>query len=445
MLIIGNGRMITRDASKAFIENGAVAMDGNTIVMVGTTDEVKKAYPDGEFVDARGGVIMPAFINTHEHIYSSFARGLSIKGYNPKGFLDILDGQWWTIDRHLTLEQTRLSAMATYIDSIRNGVTTVFDHHASFGHITGSLSAIESAAKDLGVRTCLCYEISDRDGMDKSRESVMENVNFIKHALADDSDMIAAMMGMHASFTISDETMELCNELKPDGVGYHIHVAEGIYDLHQCLKEHSTRIVDRLYDWNILGPKTLLGHCIYINEHEMDLIKETDTMVVHNPESNMGNACGCPPTMELVHKGIVTGLGTDGYTHDMLDSWKVANILHKHHLCDPNAAWGEVPKMLFENNAIIANRYFKKPLGVLKEGAAADVIVMDYNPLTPMRADNVNGHLLFGTTGHDVVTTVCNGKVLMKDREVLVCDVDKVMADCRQSAQELADDINGGK
>ena len=108
MLIIGNGRMITRDASKAFIENGAVAMDGNTIVMVGTTDEVKKAYPDGEFVDARGGVIMPAFINTHEHIYSSFARGLSIKGYNPKGFLDILDGQWWTIDRHLTLEQTRL-------------------------------------------------------------------------------------------------------------------------------------------------------------------------------------------------------------------------------------------------------------------------------------------------------------------------------------------------
>ena len=88
-------------------------------------------------------------------------------------------------------------------------------------------------------------EISDRDGMEKSRESVMENVNFIKHALADDSDMIAGMMGMHASFTISDETMALCNELKPEGVGYHIHVAEGIYDLHQCLKEHGKRIVDR--------------------------------------------------------------------------------------------------------------------------------------------------------------------------------------------------------
>ena len=271
----------------------------------------------------------------------------------------------------------------------------------------------------------------------------MENVNFIKHALADDSDMIAGMMGMHASFTISDETMALCNELKPEGVGYHIHVAEGIYDLHQCLKEHGKRIVDRLHDWNILGPKTLLGHCIYVNEHEMDLIKDTDTMVVHNPESNMGNACGCPPTMRMVQKGILTGLGTDGYTHDMMESWKVANVLHKHSLCDPNAAWGEVPQMLFEGNAKIANRYFKKQLGVLKEGAAADVIVIDYNPLTPMNESNINGHLMFGVNGSMVQTTVCNGKVLMKDREVLVCDEAKVMADCRQAAKELADDING--
>ena len=445
MLVIGNGKLFTRNDEMPFVENGAVAIEGTKIAAVGETEAIKKQYGDAEFIDAKGGVIMPAFINTHEHIYSAMARGLSIKGYNPKGFLDILDGQWWTIDRHLTLEQTKYSAVETLISCIRNGVTTVFDHHASFGQIGGSLFTIADVAKELGVRACLCYEISDRDGMDKARESVMENAEFIRYALKDDTDMIAGMMGMHAQFTISDATMELAAANKPDEVGYHIHVAEGIEDLHDCLKKYGKRIVDRLMDFNILGEKTLLGHCIYINPHEMDLIKDTNTMVVHNPESNMGNACGCPPTMELVHRGILTGLGTDGYTHDMIESYKVANVLHKHHLCDANAAWGEVPKMLFENNAAIANRYFKKPLGVLREGAAADVIVMDYNPLTPMRADNVNGHLLFGTTGHDVVTTVCNGKILMKDREVLVCDVDKVMADCRQSAKELADDINGGK
>ncbi len=443
MIIIGNGRLVTRDKDQPFIENGAVALDGQVIARVGTAEELKREFPDARWLDARGGVIMPAFINIHEHIYSAFARGLNINGYNPKGFLDILEGMWWTIDRHLTLEQTYLSAMATYIDCIKNGVTTIFDHHASFGHIGGSLFQIEEAARRTGVRSCLCYEVSDRDGEEKARESVLENEAFIRHAQADDSGMIAGMMGMHASFTISDKTMDLCAAHRPSGAGYHIHVAEGIEDLHACLRVHGKRIIDRLMDWGVLGEKSLAAHCIYINGHEMELLRETDTCVVHNPESNMGNACGCPPTMELVHRGVLTGLGTDGYTHDMLESYKVANVLHKHHLCDANAAWSEVPLMLFENNRKIASRQFDRPLGILKEGAAADVIVLDYIPLTPMNEDNVNSHVLFGMSGRSVVTTVANGKVLMKDRVLVDIDEEKVMADCRQAAEELKRAING--
>ncbi len=344
---------------------------------------------------------------------------------------------------HYTMPQIRCSAMDTMLSCIKNGVTTIFDHHASFGQIGGSLFTIAEAAKELGLRACLCYEVSDRDGKDKARGAVLENEEFIRYARKDGSDMVAGMMGMHAQFTISDDTMELAAAHKPEGVGYHIHVAEGIEDLHDCLKKYGKRIVDRLMDWNILGEKTLLGHCIYINSHEMDLIRDTDTMVVHNPESNMGNACGCPPTMELVRRGVVTGLGTDGYTHDMTESYKVANVLHKHHLCDANAAWGEVPKMLFENNAVIANRYFKAPLGVLREGAAADVIVVDYDPPTRLDETNLNGHILFGMTGRDVVTTIGNGRVLMKDREILVADTEKVMAECRAEAKKLWTSING--
>lgn len=442
MLVIGNGRVITRDASRPFIEDGAVVVEGRTISRVGTDGEMRAAFPGAEYIDANGGLIMPAFINAHEHIYSAFARGLSINGYAPKGFLDILDGLWWTLDRNLTLKDVYLSAMATYIDCIKNGVTTIFDHHASFGAIGGSLFEIERAANEAGVRSCLCYEISDRDGMDKARAAVMENAEFIRHALKDGGGMIAGMMGVHAQFTVSDETFELAAANKPDEAGYHIHVAEGIEDLHHCLKHYGKRIVDRLMDRGVLGEKTLLGHCIYINSHEMDLIKETGTMVVHNPESNMGNACGCPPTMELVRRGVLTGLGTDGYTHDMMESYKVANVLHKHHLCDPTAAWAEVPQMLFENNAKIAGRYFKPELGVLKKGAAGDVIVVDYNPPTPMYEGNVNGHLLFGVTGRDVVTTVANGEVLMKDRKLTMIDEEKIMADCRQAAARLAARIN---
>lgn len=443
MILVGNGRLVTRNSENPFIENGAVAINGNEIVDFGEYSSIKEKYNDAEFIDAKGKIIMPAFVNMHEHIYSAFARGLSINGYNPDGFLDILDGMWWTIDRNLDNELTRLSAISTYMDCIKNGVTTIFDHHASFGEIPGSLFAIEDAAKELGVRSCLCYEISDRDGMDKSKASVKENVDFIKHAQSDKSDMIAGMMGMHASFTISDETMELIRDSMPENTGIHLHVAEGILDLHECLKKYGKRIVDRIYDWNLLGEKSMLAHCIYINSHEMDLIKDTDTMVVHNPESNMGNACGCPPTMEIFHKGVLTGLGTDGYTHDMTESYKVANVLHKHHLCDPNAAWGEVPEMLFTNNPKMANRYFKKELGIIKKGAAADVIILDYIPNTPMNENNINSHVLFGMTGRYVTDTIANGKVLMRNRELTVIDEEAAWAKVREGAAKLAKKING--
>ncbi|MGB4660252.1 MAG: putative aminohydrolase SsnA [Mobilitalea sp.] len=442
MILIGNGKVITRDSSRPLIENGAILVEGTRIKKVGTTEELKAEFPNAGWVNAKGGLIMPGLINTHNHIYSAMARGLSINGYHPQGFLDILDGLWWTLDRHLTLEQTKQSAIATYIDCIKNGVTTVFDHHASYGSIEGSLFTISDAAKELGVRTCLCYEVSDRDGEDKMRASVKENADFIGYAAKQTDDMTKAMMGMHAQFTISDKTFDLCRQNTPDNVGYHIHVAEGIEDLHASLKKHGKRIVNRLMDEGILGPKTLAAHCIYVNPQEMELLKETDTMVVHNPESNMGNACGCPPTMEIFNRGILTGLGTDGYTNDMFESYKVANILHKHSLCDANAAWGEVPAMLFEGNAKIANRYFDTPLGILQEGAAADIVIADYDPLTPLNENNINSHMLFGLTGNKVVTTMINGKVVMRDRELLFIDEAKAMADCREQAALLAKSIN---
>lgn len=442
MLLVGNGRLVTRGENHRLIENGCVAAEGTLIRAVGETAELRKRYPEAEFIDAHGGLIMPGLINAHNHIYSAMSRGISINGYNPQNFLEILDGMWWTIDRNLLLEDTRYSALATYVDCIKNGVTTVFDHHASFGEIPGSLFAIADAAKELGVRTCLCYEVSDRDGEEKMKQAVRENADFIKVCKNDDSDMKKAMMGMHASFTLSDASLALCRENTPADVGFHIHVAEGMDDVYDCLKKYNKRLVNRLFDNDILGEKTICGHCIHINGLEMDILKQTNTMVVHNPESNMGNAVGCPPTMEMVHRGILTGLGTDGYTNDMYESLKVANVLHKHNLCDPNAAWGEVPQMLFYGNAAIGARYFQTKLGALEEGAAADIIVSDYDPLTPLTADNINGHTTFGLTGRSIVTTVINGQVRMKDRELVGIDEHEIMAKAREHARGMWSRIN---
>lgn len=443
MLLVGNGRVITRDEQNPYLLDGCVAIKDDTIVEVGDTSILKGSYPGAAFIDAHGGVIMPGLINAHEHIYSAFARGMSIRGYNPKGFLDILDGLWWTLDRHLLVKDTRASADATMIDCIENGVTTVFDHHASYGEIEGSLFAIADSAKQYGVRVNLCYEVSDRDGAEKMREGVQENVDFIRYAKQDNTGMVAGLFGLHAQFTLSDDTLTYCREQAPDGTGFHIHVAEGIEDVYACLKEHGKRPAFRLYDFGILGPNSLLGHCTHVSEAEIDLIHATESNVAHNPESNMGNAIGCPPTIHMLHKGICVGLGTDGYTNDMLESLKVAKLLHQHNLHDATTAWGEAPQMLFENNAKLASKAFGRPIGVLKPGAAADVIVLDYTPLTPMGADNIGGHILFGMGGHNVIHTIIAGKVKMKDRVLTEVDKQAVLAHCRADAADLWNRING--
>lgn len=442
MLLIGNGRLISRGAGARFWEDGCVGIAGDTIAEVGATSVLRAKYPRAEFLDAKHGVIMPGLINMHHHIYSAFARGLAVNGYSPESFMAILSGLWWRLDRALSLDDVKYSAYATYLDCIKNGVTTVFDHHASFGSVDGSLFAISDAAKELGVRTCLCYEVSDRDGEGKMRQAVLENASFIQAANKDESDTQQGMMGMHAAFTLSAAALDYCAANTPEGTGYHIHVAEGMEDVFVSLKKYGKRVVNRLFDHGILGEKTIAGHCIHINHQEMELLRETGTMVVHNPESNMGNAVGCPPVLELLKRGVLAGLGTDGYTSDMLESYKVANIFHKHHLGDPGAAWGEIPQMLFENNAVMANRYFTKKLGVLEEGAAADVIVTDYNPLTPLHADNVNAHILFGMNGRSVTDTVINGKVLMRDRQFVQADEARLLAKAREQAAALWSRIN---
>ncbi len=442
MLLIGNGSVITRDENNPWFQDGAVVTDGDTVKEAGDFKTLKEKYPDAEFVDARGGVIMPGFINAHTHIYSGLARGLSIEGNNPTNFLEILEGMWWAIDRKLTLDRTKASAYATVLDCIRDGVTTIFDHHASFGEIPGSLFAIKDVVKEVGVRSCLCYEVSERDGDEKTEQGIKENADFAKWAKDENDSMIKAMFGGHALFTISDKTFEKMVKANDGMTGFHIHVAEGMNDVYDSLRNYGCRPVNRLLYNGILGEKTLLGHCIHVSPAEMDIIKETGTMTVNNPESNMGNAVGCAPVLQMMKKGITVGMGTDAYTHDMLESLKVFLIIQRHNAALPNVAWGEGVKMLFENNRVIAEKYFERPLGVLKEGAAADIIVMDYKPFTPFSNENIDGHMIFGMMGRNCTTTIINGKVLYKDRKFTELDEEKINAFIMEQSKGLWGDLN---
>ena len=437
MLLIGNGRVLTRDRENPWLPDGAVAIEGDSILEVGQRRTLCEKYPDAEWIDARGGIIMPGLINAHTHIYSGLARGLSIAGNDPTNFKEILEGTWWNIDRHLTLDGTRASAYATILECIRDGVTTIFDHHASFCEIPGSLFAIKDVAKALGLRACLCYEVSERDGEEKCEESIRENAEFARWARSEDDDMIRAMFGGHALFTISDETFEKMVKANDGMTGFHIHVAEGMNDVYDSLRNYGCRPVNRLLYNGILGEKTLLGHCIHVSPAEMDIIRQTGTMVVNNPESNMGNAVGCAPVLQMLAKGITVGLGTDAYTHDMLESLKVFLLIQRHNAVLPNVGFSEAMAMLFDNNRQIAAKYFRKSLGVLKRGAAADVIVMDYPAFTPFSEANADGHILFGMMGRSCRTTIINGRVLYRDRTFVDIDEERINAWTLEQSRRL--------
>ncbi len=444
MLLIGNGRVVTRDDDKPYIEDGAVAVDGEVIVEVGELSQLKEKYPDAEFVDAKGGVVMPGLINCHTHIYSGLARGLAIKDCNPHNFLENLEQQWWNIDRHLDLDGTRASAYATVLDSIRDGVTTIFDHHASYREIPGSLFAIKDVCKEVGIRSCLCYEVSDRDGEEKCDQAIKENADFAQWAHDENDNMIAAMFGGHALFTLSDETLDKMVKANNGLTGFHIHVSEGMDDVYDSLQNYGCRPVERLLNHDgILGEKTMLGHCIHVNAAEMEIIEKTHTNLVNNPESNMGNAVGCAPVLEFMKRGIPVCMGTDAYTHDMLESLKVFLIIQRHNACMPNVAWCEDFDMLFKNNRMMAEKYFPKyELGILKEGAAADIAIFDYKPFTPFSEENVDGHILFGMMGKNCRTTIINGQVVYKDREFVNIDEDAINAWTLEQAKRLWGELN---
>ncbi|WP_291578264.1 putative aminohydrolase SsnA [Clostridium sp. UBA6640] len=438
MLLIGNGKVITRDNTRPIIDNGCVAVEKSKIIEIGSTETLKNKYKEYQFIDAKGKLIMPGFINTHMHYYSTFARGMANDSPPAKSFPDILKGLWWRLDKALNLEDVYYSAMVPMVDQIKNGVTTVFDHHASAHAVKGSLFKIAEAAETMGIRSNLCYETSDRDGEKIAQEGIDENVEFIKYCNDKNDDMIKGMFGLHASMTISEKTLEKCvDAAKSLNTGFHVHCGEGIEDLEDSKEKYGKGVIERWYDAGVLCDKTIAVHCIYVSDDEMEMIKEKNSIVVHNPESNMGNAVGVSPVLKMYKKGILLGLGTDGYTPDVTESYKVANIIHKHHAKDSTVAWGEIPEMLFENNRKITERFIDGKVGILKEGALADIIVVDYNPPTPINENNINSHILFGINGRHVDTTIINGKVLMEDRKLLHVDEERIMARSRELATEV--------
>ena len=431
-MLIQNALVVTFDESRPILPNGQILVEGSKIAAVG---DAVKAPADAQVIDANGRVAMPGLINAHHHLYSSFARGFAPPGEPARNFVEILQRMWWKLDLALDPEAVRYSAYVALLEAIHTGCTTIIDHHASPSCTDGSLDILEETFREAGLSGCLCYETSDRN---LPADGLAENARFLRKTQASGDGQITALFGLHAQMTLSDASLEAAAAACVAAqAGVHIHVAEDLSDETDCLAKHRSRIVQRLHQFSLTGPNSLFIHGIHLDESEMDLVADTGTMMVHNPESNMNNAVGTQKMLTLLKKGILLGLGTDGMTSHMVSAARVAHLLQRATLADPRVAFCEACEMLLSNNAKIAARCFPEPRGKLAPGQLADIALFDYVPTTPLEEGRFLGHLLYGLNYARVHTTIARGQILMRDSKILTLDEQEICAKARESARAV--------
>jgi putative selenium metabolism protein SsnA len=436
-MLITNIKLVTWEDPNQVLEGQGLYIEGDRIKGIGPQHSLEEKYPEAERLDGGGQYAMPGSICAHTHFYGAFARGMAIPGPAPKDFPEILKKLWWPLDKSLSLEEVRYSALVCLVDSIRHGTTTLIDHHASPNAIDGSLDVIAEAVEQSGLRAVLCYEVTDRDGDEKAQAGIRENLRFLEKVnRGNGNGRIAGLFGLHASLTLSDATLEKCREAAGEHTGFHIHGAEHEADQEDSLKKSSMRVVQRLNKHGILGPRSILAHAVHVEPGEMDILAETGTWVTHQPRSNMNNGVGAAPVEDLTRAGVRLCLGNDGFSNAMWEEWKAAYLMHKVVHRDPRKMQGDqLAQMAVYNNAALANLFFPQAVtGSLVPGAFADLILVDYHPHTPLTAGNLPWHIVFGFHESMVTTTIAAGKVLMKDRQLLTLDGEAIAA----RAQELA-------
>ena len=450
-MIIRNARVLTFDAANRVLDNADVVIgrDG-TIRGVGEglgargqqpgtlTPNPQSLDPVVEFLDARGKLLMPALINCHTHLYSTLARGIALKGKPPKNFPEILMKLWWRLDRALNEDDVYSSALVGLVDSAKNGVGTLVDHHSSPNAVAGSLDVIERAFREVGLRGVLCYETSDRDGPVTATAAIAENVRFLERARATGDGMIAASFGLHASFTLGDRTLRRAVEAADGlGAGFHIHVAEDRSDQAHARARFKKTVVRRLRDLGVLTERTLAAHCIHVTAADVAALARAGTAVAHNPQSNANNAVGVAKLLELIKAGVLVGLGSDGYSPRMWEEFKAAFHLQKVRTGDPRVGYAEAYAAAFLNNRTIARRLWGMEVGRIEAGARADLILVDYEPPTPLDATNLFGHLLFGIASAPVDTLIVNGRTVVRDKRCITVDERAVAERARRQAKAL--------
>jgi putative selenium metabolism protein SsnA len=409
------------DATVAVALSPPEVIRADVVIADGRVRSLGAAAPGAVTRDCSGTLIVPGNVCAHHHLYSALSRGMPYALAPPTDFTEILQRIWWRLDRALDEESVRASAVRGGLDALLAGTTTIIDHHASPNFIDGSLDVIAGALGELGARSVLCYEVTDRDGPERAAAGIEENRRFLR----DPGDLARGMVGAHASFTLSDETLEGCAEVASDaGAGVHIHVAEDGVDERDSLRRAGRRVAWRLAEAGVLNERALLAHCVHVDDDEARLIEEAGATVVCNPRSNMNNGVGQSPFNRRAGK---VALGTDGIGGDMVAESQAGFFRARESNLATPPDW---PLTRLTGGARLAGKSFGEPLlGTLRPGAPADLCVLSYDPPTPISAENLAGHWVFGLAPGRVRDVYVAGELVVAEGRSTRVDEAAVAAD----------------
>lgn len=415
---------ILLDIDPPRITHGNLRIAGNTIDAVGPS---VTSQPGDEIIDCQGAVILPGLVNGHTHLYSALAVGMPPPPQSPNNFYEVLKYIWWRLDRALDAESIEASARIGALEAIHCGTTTLIDHHASPNAIAGSLDAIDKGIADASLRAVLCYETTDRHDREGRDAGIEENRRYIEKCREQSDGLRAALVGAHASFTLNDDTLtQLADLAAATHSGIHIHVAEDPCDEQDSIKNRGRDLITRLSAFDLLKPESIFAHGTHLSPDAIDRVNAAGLTMAHQPRSNMNNAVGYAPVASF--EKIM--LGTDGIGANMFAEARAAWFASQH--CGGYRSPNDILQML-ANSARRASASLGVTLGKLEPGAAADIVITDYRPATPIDSDNIAGHLLFGLESRHVSSVIIDGEWRLRDRVVSNFDEDK----CRKETQGI--------
>jgi len=437
-ILIKDGLLVTMNPEHLVIENGAVAVDGERIVDVGSTKDVEARQRADIVVEARGKIVLPGIVCAHTHLYGALLRGAPLKIKPPGDFIEALHRVWWPCDEALTERDAYASALAAGVDMITTGTTCFADTFSGPNCIHGSLSAIARAVEEIGMRGVLAFETTERNSAEEGRRGLDENQRFIKEVNEKGSKLIRGMYSLHASFTVSDEIIvEARKRATRDKAYMTIHTSEGLVDLYHNLERYGKRTVERLRDLGVLGRDVVLAHCVHLDEGELDIVAEKGCGVAHNPMSNMLNAVGVAPVPDMLRRGIAVGIGNDGYIFDAFENMRSAFLVHKLQRRDPRLMTPlEILEMATINGAKLYG--LDEEIGSIEKGKQADIIVISSDSIpTPLNTETAAGHIVNSVRGADVETVLVAGRVIMDRRVLKTVKREKANSVAGEAAQAL--------